>query len=444
MKLKTETYPSANELNTLEGVPEGWTVVKLRKVADIQQGVSKGRKINPSQSTLCPYLRVANVKDGYLDLSEIKLIEIVFSEIKKYALQEGDILITEGGDPDKLGRGSIWKNEVPGAIFQNHLFRIRPNSLHLSPFYLYVYLQSFKAKSYFLSCSKQTTGIASINSNQVNSTPILLPPLSEQRAIAGVLGKWDDTLQKTQELIAQKEQRKKWLMQVLLTGKKRLPGFEGEWREVKLGEVGRIPAKKPISNLDGKKLLTVKLYAKGVEINPTDTPVLSSSGRPYFEREEGEILIGRQNIHNGGIGIVPKELHGNICSNAITSFRVNLARFSQPFILNYLTSPSNYRRIEAFMGGTGQKELSEKQFLEINLKIPASLPEQTAIAQVLDAADKEINLLKEKLRLLQEQKKGLMQVLLTGKKRLNQDFQNERINRITLGLGAEVLSDPEG
>ena len=97
-------------------------------------------------------MRVANVKDGKIDLTEIKEIAIHKEELSKYTLTKGDILITEGGDPDKLGRGGIWSYSIENCVFQNHLFRIRVNSKELSHFYLYNFFQSFRAKTYFLSC----------------------------------------------------------------------------------------------------------------------------------------------------------------------------------------------------------------------------------------------------------------------------------------------------
>ena len=172
-----------------------------------------------------------------------------------------------------------------------------------------------------------------------------------------------------------------------------------------------------IAKVDNQKLLTVKLHTKGIEFNERDKPIISGTGRPYYERNKGEILIGRQNIHNGGIGLVTDEFDGHICSNAISSFVVN-STFSLKFILFYLQYPNNYQRFEDYMGGTGQKEISEKQLLEIPIKLPESNEEQTAIAQVLQAADKEITLLKAKAEKLRELKKGLMQQLLTGKIRL--------------------------
>ena len=107
--------------------PKEWKEIKLKEISEIVSGVTKGRKLTGKSTIFVPYLRVANVQDGYLDLTEIKDIEVLPSDIEKYALQDGDILLTEGGDPDKLGRGTVWNGQIPMCIHQNHIFRVRVN-----------------------------------------------------------------------------------------------------------------------------------------------------------------------------------------------------------------------------------------------------------------------------------------------------------------------------
>ncbi|WP_313029674.1 restriction endonuclease subunit S [Soonwooa sp.] len=128
------------------------------------------------------------------------------------------------------------------------------------------------------------------------------------------------------------------------------------------------------------------------------------------------MLIGRQNIHNGGIGIVNEMQSGNICSNAISSFVVN-EKNDLKFIFIKLSTPFVYKRIENFMGGTGQKELSENEWLKLEIKIPEK-SEQKAISKILDTASSELKHYEEKLTNLKLQKKGMMQQLLTGKVRV--------------------------
>ena len=127
---------------------------------------------------------MANVQDGYLNLSEIKEIEVLPTDIAKYRLIDGDILLTEGGDPDKLGRGTVWREHVEDCIHQNHIFRVRIETDRLLPDFLSVLLGSERGKRYFLRAAKQTTGIASINSTQLKNFPALIPSLDLQQRFA--------------------------------------------------------------------------------------------------------------------------------------------------------------------------------------------------------------------------------------------------------------------
>lgn len=153
----------------------------LWDVAEIASGATKGRKIDFADAIDVPYLRVANVQDGYLDLGEIKTITIRRSERRRYALAPGDLVMTEGGDIDKLGRAAVWSNELPYCAHQNHVFRVRPNTKIVLTDYLRDVAGSVYGKAYFLSVAKRTTGIASINKKQLGGFPVPLPPIDLQR-----------------------------------------------------------------------------------------------------------------------------------------------------------------------------------------------------------------------------------------------------------------------
>lgn len=146
---------------------------KLSDIATIFSGLTKGRKTNEKDLFDVPYLRVANAQDGYFDLREIKSIKATKREIEQYQIIKRDILITEGGDPDKLGRGAVWEGEENTFIYQNHLYRIRlTDERKYSAYWLIYLLSSSYGKYYFLRQAKQTTGIATINKSQVSNFPI--------------------------------------------------------------------------------------------------------------------------------------------------------------------------------------------------------------------------------------------------------------------------------
>lgn len=169
--------------------PKGWDDThKLGELTDIVSGVTKGRRINGQKTREIAYLAVVNVQDRYLSLKSVKTIEATLDEIAKYSLRFNDILLTEGGDPDKLGRGSLWHEELRECIHQNHIFRVRvsnPEKLH--PVFLNWLIGSIRGKTYFLRSAKQTTGIASINMTQLRAFPVLIPPFDLQRRFASIV-----------------------------------------------------------------------------------------------------------------------------------------------------------------------------------------------------------------------------------------------------------------
>jgi len=171
---------------------ENYPIVPLEELCDLCSGITKGRKIDSTVTVEVPYMAVANVQDGSLKLDNVKTIEATPEEIHRYRLLPGDLLLTEGGDPDKLGRGAIWNGEITSCIHQNHIFRARKATQHVDMEYLAHLVSSPYGKRYFLRQSKQTTGIASINMSQLKRFPVPLPPLEEQRRIAAILDKAQD------------------------------------------------------------------------------------------------------------------------------------------------------------------------------------------------------------------------------------------------------------
>ena len=198
--------------------PKGWEVDRLDHVAEIVSGVTKGRKLDNQQTVCAPYMRVANVQDGHLVLDEIKLIEVLPSDVKKYALLDGDLLATEGGDPDKLGRCAVWKNQIKDCIHQNHIFRIRLQTNKVIPEYVGFLMGSNHGKKYFLRSSKQTTGIASINSTQLKSFPTFLPPLPLQQQFAAIVEKTEQQKTLMQQSLTEMENNFNSLMQKAFRG----------------------------------------------------------------------------------------------------------------------------------------------------------------------------------------------------------------------------------
>jgi type I restriction enzyme, S subunit len=403
-------------------LPKGWEIVSLEKVAKIQTGLAKGKKDQKNVLSL-PYLRVANVQDGYLDLSEVKEIEVDANQVDRYLLQNEDILLTEGGDFDKLGRGGIWHCQVNPCLHQNHVFAVRVNRDKLTPYFFAQQVSSFYGKAYFLSCAKQTTNLASINSTQLKEFPVLLPPLLEQCRIAEVLGVWDESIDLLERLIGKTRSRKQGLMQQLLTGKKRFKEFEGsEWKRYHFKDIfRRITRKNTVNN---SNILTIS-GTHGL-INQRDffnKRVAADNLDGYYLIEKGEFAYNKSYSNGYPLGAIKRldRYDAGVLSTLYICFGLSNSLNSGDFMAHYFESGIFNKEIYGIAQegarNHGLLNISVNDFFELFLRIP-SLPEQEKIAAVLSAADEEISTLEKQLAAYKQQKLGLMQQLLTGRIRI--------------------------
>ncbi len=204
--------------------PAHWKPHRLDEVADVGSGVTLGKDVSGFKSVELPYLRVANVQDGYLELSDVKTVRVRVDEVDGFRLEPGDVLMTEGGDIDKLGRGTIWSGQIPVCLHQNHIFRIRTNRKMLVPEFYALVVESDIAKRYFNRVAKRTSNLASTNKTQVRAFSFPVPPTTnEQRDIAAIM----HAAKAKAAALVQKERAltelKKSLMHDLLTGRVRVP-----------------------------------------------------------------------------------------------------------------------------------------------------------------------------------------------------------------------------
>ena len=205
------------------GRPRHWTIRRVDEVADVCSGVTLGKDVSGFESVQLPYLRVANVQDGYLDLSRIKTVRVRADEIDKFRLAVGDVLMTEGGDIDKLGRGAIWEGQIPQCLHQNYIFRIRPNRDLLDPAFYALVVESDIGKRYFNRVAKRTTNLASTNKTQVRAFRFPAPPtVEEQQQIVAVMKASKATVAALVDKQAILSELKKSLMHDLLTGRVRV------------------------------------------------------------------------------------------------------------------------------------------------------------------------------------------------------------------------------
>jgi type I restriction enzyme S subunit len=187
--------------------PRHWSIAPFDKLAIVIGGVTKGRDLRGRDVVTCPYLAVANVQRGFFKLTELKTIQISKEELGKYLVKEDDLLITEGGDWDKVGRTAIWRGGVENCLHQNHVFKARVPSPLLLNEWVELVFNSGVGRDYFAGASKQTTNLASINMTQLRSFPMPIPPLDEQRDILAKLDaltvqarEWREQLERKQRL----------------------------------------------------------------------------------------------------------------------------------------------------------------------------------------------------------------------------------------------------
>ena len=204
----------------LGAIPAHWVATRLKFVADVRGGITIGQRYSTTDLIEMPYLRVANVQDGRLDLTEVATVLLPRDEAAARMLAAGDVLMNEGGDADKLGRGCVWRSEIERCLHQNHVFAVRPR--HVLSDWLNIWTSTDGAKAFFESRAKQSTNLASISATNIKELPIPLPPAEEQSAIVEQVNdagtKLDVMCAATERTIALLKERRAALIAAAVTG----------------------------------------------------------------------------------------------------------------------------------------------------------------------------------------------------------------------------------
>jgi len=398
--------------------PYDW---KLLKVSDLTVEHRQGYYTKEEYLTNGQYylIRGMDLKSPEVNWNNSPKIDATEEDYKLYKVELEDFLFVRSGN---IGDYGIVNKEIPPSIFASYLIRFKFNNQLV----LNQYFGSFYSSTYCMNqLSKITQGSSNINinANNIKSLVIPLPPLPEQKAIAHILGLMDEAINKNNKVIAQKELRKKWQIQNLLTGKKRLEGFEKEkWRTKLLKDV-LIPISRPVPKPSIPFLaLGIRSHGKGTFLKYDFDPNKIEMDTLFVVREN-DLIVNITFAWEGAIAIVKKEDDGALVSHRFPTFNFNPANGVVDYFRHFILQP-RFKYLMGLIspGGAGRNRVLDKRdFLKLEVKVP-SVSEQTAIAKVLQAADKEIQLLKTKTEKLKEQKKWLMQVLLTGKKRLKKSI----------------------
>ncbi|CAK7080106.1 restriction endonuclease subunit S [Escherichia coli] len=406
-------------------VPKGWEKNSLDSLFEFKNG------LNTEKEQYGNGYKFVNVMDVFRNdiLTESKIIgrvQVTDKQLEGYQLKYGDVLFNRTSETfDEIAIAAIYLDNAI-ATFGGFVIRARPKGNQIDPAYS-VFL--FQSKSYRSQVVKLGQGAirANIGQKDLARVCILVPPLAEQKKIAQILSTWDKAISVTEKLLTNSQQQKKALMQQLLTGKKRLLDengvrFSGEWKRVKLGAIadmnsggtpkstveeyygGNIPWVS-ISDMtsNGKWIATTEKYLTELGLNSSSARIYPKNSVLYaMYASIGECSIAAVNLTSSQaiLGIRPKD-----CLN-------------YEFLYFYLTSLKEKIKLQGQQGT--QSNLNAGMVKEFELDLP-SIREQQKIAAVLSAADAEISTLEKKLACLRDEKKALMQQLLTGKRRVKVD-----------------------
>lgn len=394
--------------------PLGWDLVPLSEVATVQTGLAKGKVVNGDALEL-PYLRVANVQDGHLDLQIIKTITVSPSDVARFSLQPGDVLFTEGGDFDKLGRGTVWRGEIPSCLHQNHVFAVRPSPSKLLPEFLAALASSAHGRRYFQLSSKQSTNLASINSTQLKEFPVPLPSLDLQRKIAEILRTWDEALEKLTALRTAKERRLGALRAALLFGRLRLKGLRHNWAPTRLEAVTHELTKRNGAKGLGRESVMGVTKAEGVV--PMREQTIAADISRYKRLPPRAFAYNPMRINVGSIAMNERE-DAVLVSPDYVVFACNVDGLD-PDYLDHLRKTSWWAHyINSGGSGSVRQRTYYADLAALKLPLP-ELDEQKAIAAVLNTARDDLAATESEIEAVTLQKRGLMQKLLTGEWRVN-------------------------
>jgi type I restriction enzyme S subunit len=398
-------------------LPKGWGRAAMNALGSVQAG--RQRSPHHIAGELRPYLRVANVQDGWIDFRDVKQMLFTDKEAAIYELRPGDILLSEGQSLELVGRPAIYRGNVPRCCFQNTLVRLRPEG-HNPDFVLYV-CQYLYGLGVFQRIAKKTTSIAHLGVSRFAEVTAPIPPLPEQRKIAGILTTWDEALEKLDALIAAQERRKKALMQRLLSRSR--AHSQASHAQHRLGDIiERVTRRNAAGSTN---VLTISAQA-GL-VNQQDyfnRSVAAEDLSGYYLIQNGEFAYNRSSSKGYPFGALKRldKYDRGVVSTLYLCFRLRgNAQASSAYLCHYFEGGylNGGLRMIAKEGARahGLLNVTSDEFFDLDIFLPP-FAEQERIATILDTADHHLTLLRSQRSALDQQKRGLMQRLLTGKLRV--------------------------
>ena len=382
-----------------------YPLVPIASTGDVQGG--RQRSPHMADGKLVPYLRVANVFDGYIDFSDVNEMLFKPREIDRFRLIKGDILLNEGQSVELVGRCAMFEDGPEDCCYQNTLVRYRAGA-ETDPHFALQLFRYCQHIGIFSKIAVKTNSIAHLGVSRFADLELPFPPHQVQIRIAEILKTWDTAIQKTEQLIAAKERHRDALIARLyaLSDSRGRPSHFRELLEesTETGSSGR-----------HAKKITVKLYGKGVLAK--DEKRRGSEQTQYFVRRAGQLIYSKLDFLNGAFGIVPPELDGYESTLDLPAFDI-APTVNAFWLLGYLTRPAYYRRqVGLARGQRKARRVHPSDLLALSLRVPPR-DLQDRIAGILSLSQCDIDESRRLLDLLKTQKRGLMQKLLTGQWRL--------------------------
>lgn len=396
-------------------LPNGWVKKKVGDLFEVQLGKMLNQ-LAKEQNPQYEYLGNSDIQWGKINTENLNTMFFSVREIQKFHLACGDILMCEGGE---VGRCAIWKNQKQDILYQKAIHRLRSKG-NIIPEYFYGYMISI-AGTKLLDDFTTKTSIAHLTQEKLLELPVIVPPLPEQKKIAQILSTWDKAITTTEELIANSQQQKKALMQQLLTGKKRLLDdngvrFSGEWEALRLKRLLREEkSRNRVNNIE--RVLSVTNHSGFVlPEEQFSKRVASEDVSNYKVVKKGQFGYNPSRLNVGSFARLDAYDDG-LLSPMYVVFSVHEEYLNSDYFLNWMSSNEAKQRIAGSTQGSVRDSVGFDALCAFPFMLPP-LEEQQKIASVLSSADQEIKLLKSKLTALKQEKKALMQQLLTGKRRV--------------------------
>ena len=398
-------------------IPNGWSENKLSALCE---KIAVGLAIS-----VTPYMRKAgtklirnqNIKRNYFKTKSVVYIDDDFADKNKSKkVYAGDVVAVRTGS--NIGEACVVPKEFDGALTFTTLIA-RPNPLKLSSEFLGLHINSEKGISE-VNRLMAGGGKPNLNSGELKNYKLLTPPIDEQRKIANILGTWDKAINTTERLIENSKQHKKSLMHQILTGKERFTGFKSEWEELKLADIGKCISgltysPSDIVERDGMLVLRSS-NVQGGKLAFNDNVFVNSELKVKSKTQEGDILIC---VRNGSKHLIGKSalIKGRAVNEAHGAF-MTLYRCKYPdYVFQLFQTAAYYSQVNKNLGAT-INSINNSDLHKFKFLIPTDEKERALISECLINADKEIDILEQQLTDLKQEKKALMQQLLTGKRRV--------------------------